>query len=88
MTTKLINLNHYRSHLPKLWKDAQKNNVKYVVTVHARPVFEVIPFQGNQLDEILFVSDFHEVEKKEITLGMKTRVQKTMRKSKKDLLNI
>lgn len=43
MTTKLIALKDYRAHLPTIWKDAQMNNITYIVTVHAKPVFEVRP---------------------------------------------
>ena len=43
MTTKLITLKDYRAHLPTIWKDAQMNNITYIVTVHAKPVFEVRP---------------------------------------------
>jgi len=43
MTTKLISLNQYRTNLTKLWKDAKEKNVRYVVMVHSKPVFEVTP---------------------------------------------
>jgi hypothetical protein len=43
MTTKLISLNEYRKNLSKLWKKAQNENIKYIVLVHSKPVFEVNP---------------------------------------------
>jgi len=46
MTTKLISLNQYRTNLTKLWKDAKEKNVRYVVMVHSKPVFEVTPISG------------------------------------------
>ena len=57
MTTKLIGLNEYRTNLTQLWKDAQENNIKYIVVVHNKPVFEVKPL----FDDIRYHCDKLEI---------------------------
>ena len=52
MTTKLISLNEYRKNLSKLWKKAQKENIKYIVLVHSKPVFEVNPVSDYEIPEV------------------------------------
>ena len=47
MNTHLISLQHYRAHLPKLWKEAQEKNITYIVTMHSKPAFEVRPLHGD-----------------------------------------
>ncbi|MBU0668058.1 hypothetical protein KJ951_03115 [Patescibacteria group bacterium] len=47
MTTKIINIREYRNNITTLWKEARKNNVKYIVLVHSKPAFEVKPIDDD-----------------------------------------
>jgi len=51
MTTQLISLNEYRKNISTLWKKAQKENIKYVVLAHSKPIFEVNPITSNEIAE-------------------------------------
>ena len=51
MTTELISLNEYRKNISTLWKKAQKENIKYVVLSHSKPIFEVNPLQSNKMED-------------------------------------
>lgn len=46
MTTQLITLNDYRKNLSRIWKVSQEKNIRYIVLVHSRPVFEVNPIMS------------------------------------------
>lgn len=56
MTTKIINFKDCRTNLSKLWKDAKANNVRYLVTIHSRPVLEIKAITDENSD-IWFVID-------------------------------
>ena len=43
MNTKLITLSDYRKNLSRYTKEAQKNNLFYIVMVHGKPALEVRP---------------------------------------------
>ncbi len=51
MTTQLISLNEYRKNISTLWKKAQAENIKYVVLSHSKPIFEVNPLHGNNIED-------------------------------------
>lgn len=51
MTTELISLNEYRKNISTLWKKAQKENIKYVVLSHSKPIFEVNPLRSNTMED-------------------------------------
>ncbi|QFR39015.1 hypothetical protein A9Q91_02160 [Candidatus Gracilibacteria bacterium 28_42_T64] len=62
MTTKIISLNEYRKNLSTLWKQSRENDIKYIVMVHSKPVFEVNPIKEDYLDEnwdTMYTSDNH-----------------------------
>jgi len=40
-TTKIIWINEYRTKSTKLRKDSKEQNIRYIVVVHNKPVFEV-----------------------------------------------
>ena len=75
MQTKIINLNEYETNIARLWKDAQKNNIKYLILVHPKPAFEVIPlwpdFMIKDTDEVPL--DLHELEDWEITPELRAK---------------
>jgi len=52
MTTELISLNEYRKNLSTIWKKSQKQNIKYIVLVHSKPVMEVKPIYNNQIEDV------------------------------------
>lgn len=52
MVTRIIGLKEYRANLTKLWKDAQERDVRYVVMVRSRPVFEVRPVRSDEFVEM------------------------------------
>lgn len=47
METQAISLQDYRKNLSKIWKEAQKKDIRYIVMVHGTPVWEVTPIKGN-----------------------------------------
>ena len=51
MTTELISLNEYRKNISTLWKKAQRENIKYVVLSHSKPIFEVNPLHTSTLED-------------------------------------
>ena len=51
MTTQLISLNEYRRNISTLWKKAQKENIKYIVLSHSKPIFEVNPLMTNEVSD-------------------------------------
>ncbi|MFA5793251.1 MAG: hypothetical protein WC897_05300 [Candidatus Gracilibacteria bacterium] len=54
MTTKIIGIKEYRQNITSLWKEARKENIRYIVMYHSKPVFEVSPLQEeDELIEIL-----------------------------------
>jgi len=40
-----ISLADFRKNISSLWKESLNKNIKYVVMVHSKPVFEVIPIK-------------------------------------------
>lgn len=50
MLTKIISLKEYRQKLSTLWKEAQENNIRYIVLHHSKPILEVKPYT----EEIVF----------------------------------
>ncbi|USN58692.1 MAG: hypothetical protein H6767_00845 [Candidatus Peribacteria bacterium] len=51
MTSQLISLNEYRKNISTLWKKAQKENIKYIVLSHSKPIFEVNPITNNEIPD-------------------------------------
>lgn len=49
METQAISLQDYRKNLSKIWKEAQKKDIRYIVMVHGKPVLEVNPIRGNTI---------------------------------------
>ena len=87
MTTELIWINEYRTNLTSLWKKAQKENVRYIVLVNNKAVFEVNPMTSNVIDE-KFDHNLYELPKEEITDEIKTLVSKSKKKDLSQLRNI
>lgn len=54
MTTKIISLKDYRHNITSLWKESQKDNIRYIVLHHSKPVLDVRPFRE---DELVFEGD-------------------------------
>lgn len=48
MTTKVINIKHFRQNMTQIWQDAKNNKVRYVVMYHAKPVFELNPINAEE----------------------------------------
>lgn len=53
METKIIKLADFRKQVSVIWKGLKGKNVKYVVTVHNKPVLEVAPYKGDANFETL-----------------------------------
>jgi len=51
MKTKIINLKKFRDNITFLWKEAKKNNIKYLVVYHSKLILEVFP---KHEEEIIF----------------------------------
>ena len=52
MTTELISLNEFRKNVSSIWKKAQRENKKYIVLVHSKPVMEIKPIFDNKIEEV------------------------------------
>lgn len=49
MKTKIIALKQFRQNITKLWKEAQQENIRYIVMFHSRPILEVLPCRDANL---------------------------------------
>lgn len=49
MKTKIIALKQFRQNITKLWKEAQQENIRYIVMFHSRPILEVLPCRDTNL---------------------------------------
>ena len=87
MTTKLIGLNEYRTNLTQLWKDAQENNIKYIVVVHNKPVFEVKPLYNNIIETENSYS-VEELKETEINDDLRNIIAETKMMDQSELVNI
>lgn len=54
MVTKVVSLKNYRQNITALWREAKKNNVRYIVLYHSKPILEVRPYEK---EEIIFNDD-------------------------------
>ncbi len=60
MTTKIIGIKQFRQNITTLWKDARKNNIRYIVLHHSKPIFEVTPIDEDELILEKFADDIAE----------------------------
>lgn len=60
MTTKIIGIKKFRENITKIWKEAKKNNIRYIVMYHSEPIFEVNPIDGDGLIIEKFAADVAE----------------------------
>lgn len=51
MTTKIIGIKEYRQNITSIWKEAREKNIRYIVMVHSKPVFELNPLHDE--DELI-----------------------------------
>lgn len=51
MTTELINIWEYRKNISTLWRKSREKNIRYLVCVHGKPVFEMNPVKDNKIDD-------------------------------------
>ena len=49
MTTKLIGLKEFRTNISTLWKQAQKQQIRYIVLHHTKPILEINPIPEQEL---------------------------------------
>lgn len=87
MTTELIWINEYRTNLTKLWKKAQKENIRYIVLVNNRPVFEVNPMSSNRIDEYID-HNVYELPADEVTPELKKLMKESKKKDLSQLHNL
>ena len=87
MTTKIIWINEYRTKLTKLWKDSKKNNIRYIVVVHNKPAFEVIPIFDDIIPEV-YHTEILEAKKNEIPKDIEKDLEQAMKIPKEKLYNI
>lgn len=59
MVTKVVSLKEYRQNITVLWKEAKKNNVRYIVLYHSKPILDVRPYPK---DEIVFNEDSEQTD--------------------------
>jgi len=79
MTTRLISFKEYRSNLSSLWKEAMEKNVRYVVTVHSRPVFEVSPIADGDLADLEVIPKLERLPDDQVTPAMRASVKRAMK---------
>ncbi len=63
MTTKAIGIKEFRKNITCLWKDAKKNNIKYIAMYHAKPILEVNPISETDFGLEKYVNDIAEARK-------------------------
>lgn len=51
MTTKTIGIKEFRQNITSIWKEAREKNIRYIVMVHSKPVFELNPLRDE--DELI-----------------------------------
>ena len=88
MTTKIINLKEYRENLSRLWKSAQKDQIRYIVVVHSKPVFEVRPFKEVCLQDSDFNPDLIEMKEDELTPEILKLAKQSKNMNENELVNI
>ncbi len=94
MTTELISLNEYRKNISTLWKKAQKENIKYVVLAHSKPIFEVNPLHGNQIEDdwdVQYTPENHQAwleTQEDLKNGNTTQIDPSKIKSVDDFLKL
>ena len=49
MTTQVIGIKNFRENITKLWKEARKKKIRYIVMHHSRPILEVKPITEKEL---------------------------------------
>lgn len=49
MDTKFIGVKQFRNNLTNIWKEAQRDNTRFVVMHHSTPVLEVKPIDDNKV---------------------------------------
>lgn len=76
MTTRLISFKEYRRNLSTLWKQAMEKNVRYIVTVHARPVFEVSPIADGDLADLEVIPKLERLPDDQVTPAMRASIER------------
>ena len=51
MVTKFIGIKKFRKNVTKLWKEARKKNIRYIVMSHSTPILEVMPITEEEITE-------------------------------------
>ncbi len=87
MVTKLIGLKEYRSNLTKFWKDALDRDIRYVVMVRSRPVFEVRPIRSDEFSEDAFPV-FKPLPNSEITPEIMAEFERSKKLPKSSFSNV
>lgn len=88
MTTRLISFKEYRSNLSSLWKEAMEKNVRYVVTVHSRPVFELTPIKNGELSDFDVVPTLQRLPDDQVTPEMLRKARAALKKPLSSLTDI
>lgn len=63
MTTKMIGIKEFRQNMTKLWKKGRKENIRFIVMNHSKPVMEVQPIDEDELLLKVFAKDIEEALK-------------------------
>lgn len=63
MTTKLIGVREFRQNMAKLYKQAKKNNWRYIVLSNNKPMFKIEPISEKELTLEKLVLDIEEARK-------------------------
>lgn len=60
MTTKIIGIKNFRENITKLWKEAKKKNIRFIVMNHSEPILEVKSISEKELRTAKLQSDIAE----------------------------
>jgi len=57
MTTKIIGIKNFRENITKMWKEAIKKDIRYIVMNHSQPILTVTPIKESELIMENFAND-------------------------------
>jgi len=60
MTTRIIGIKKFRENITKIWKEAKKKKIRYIVMYHSEPILEVNPIDEDDLIVERFAAEIAE----------------------------
>ena len=63
MTTRIIGIKEFRQNIAELWKQAQKQGVRFIVMRHSIPIWDVKPIDEDELILEKYASEIKDAQK-------------------------